>query len=743
MNPELPRQALRSVLLAVLALATVVATCGAQSPDAPSADSLATHRSDSLAVEGSDSIAVPSSDSIPVPNSTSIAIPSSDSVAAPSTDSVAVSTSDTLAVPSGAVLAAPSRDSLATPSSAPLAVPSSEPLAVPSNDSFVTQSNDPLAVEIARWTRFLETDTASDEQSVQVRAAAAPALDQARASLEHGRRLHALLRLAAAKRLLGALEYTREHADAAISTDTFEIEWRRAGPEILSGWPESAKRSLAAMRPAAIRAMAEAAIPGVEASYDASLEYGRATMTSAGLYYLGEAPAQQHFVAVCRSLTEPTASPEPPFRSLAPELAALQKDLLALYRPPLSIDRHPEFIAANSALKEARELNDAGLLRGAMLRYLQAAVRLEGLRAEPPAFDPVTTPARLAALAELMQIVGYEDRGTGLSQAGVDHSIGQLFLELARSDMEDTSATGTHGVAAAVAQIVLPRYLAAIQPVKAAPAAPTAQVTVTLVRWPYSCNLSDPASLLAQSVVQEFGGRARFVSENYGESQLANRNGVTRYPAIFVNDVLVATPKDFGFYGKGEGEEGGRYAPLRNAASHERLRADLARMISLILEGKPSAARAEAKPSKAAEISEMPAFTLTDFTGQTLSRDSLAGRPVVVEFWATWCPPCRSTLRWLGDLQKRYGDRVAVIAIAVESDEWDVRRIADELGMPFQFALGQPHVVQAFGDLGAVPTLFLFDADGRTSEVYYGATPTLHTDVDSKLAKLLKTLAKS
>jgi hypothetical protein len=68
-------------------------------------------------------------------------------------------------------------------------------------------------------------------------------------------------------------------------------------------------------------------------------------------------------------------------------------------------------------------------------------------------------------------------------------------------------------------------------------------------------------------VVQEFDGQARFVEENYGESELAKRFGVRRYPAIFVNDVLVATPKDFGFYGSGEGENNGRYAPIREAAS--------------------------------------------------------------------------------------------------------------------------------------------------------------------------------
>jgi len=61
---------------------------------------------------------------------------------------------------------------------------------------------------------------------------------------------------------------------------------------------------------------------------------------------------------------------------------------------------------------------------------------------------------------------------------------------------------------------------------------------------------------------------------------------VTRYPAIFVDDVLVAKPKDFGFYGKGEGSGDGRYTPLRSATSHEPFRADLSRTIALVLAGK-------------------------------------------------------------------------------------------------------------------------------------------------------------
>ena len=239
-------------------------------------------------------------------------------------------------------------------------------------------------------------------------------------------------------------------------------------------------------------------------------------------------------------------------------------------------------------------------------------------------------------------------------------------------------------------------------------------------------------------MVQEFGGKVRFVSENYGDSKLAKRFGVTRYPAIFVDDVLAATPDDFGFYGKGAAEVGGRYAPLKSAAAQERFRADLSRMIRLVLEGDKDAARAAAASAPAAAIAEWPAVTITDLDGRSVDRSTLAGRPVVVELWATWCPPCRGTLAWLGDLKKRHGDRLAVVAISVQSEEPDVRKLVSELKLPFVFAIGRPEVVRAFGDVSAVPTLLLFDGEGHAVATYYGAPPTLHAEAETALASLLK-----
>jgi thiol-disulfide isomerase/thioredoxin len=228
------------------------------------------------------------------------------------------------------------------------------------------------------------------------------------------------------------------------------------------------------------------------------------------------------------------------------------------------------------------------------------------------------------------------------------------------------------------------------------------------------------------------------VEENSGESRLAERFGVTRYPAIFVNDVLVATPNDFGFYGN-SGGQGGRYSPwVRNAASQERFRADLTRMVDLLLTNRKAEAQARAASAEPTQIPELPAVTFTDLDGKRLSRQDLAGRVVLVEIWATWCVPCRPTLAWLGKLKKQHGDRLAVITVAIESTEDDVRKAAGELNLPFVWTMGTPETVRALGDVAAVPTLLLFDRDGRTAATFFGAPPSLHAEAEAKIASLIE-----
>ena len=244
--------------------------------------------------------------------------------------------------------------------------------------------------------------------------------------------------------------------------------------------------------------------------------------------------------------------------------------------------------------------------------------------------------------------------------------------------------------------------------------------------------------MLVQEVASQYPGRVTFVTENFGASKLAEKFGVKGYPAVFVDDVLVAAPREFGYFGEIEGT--GRYAPWRSAVSQEKFKSDLTRMIDLILAGKKDIVTREHATTSATsqEIKALPQIKLTDLSGKPLKPEELSGRVVLVEFWATWCPPCRSTLEWLGELKRKHGDNIAILALAVESPEDQIRSTANSLSPGLHWAITDAPTAQSFGDITAVPTLFLFDRSGKTSRILYGAPPDLHGEVAKTLDSLLK-----
>jgi thiol-disulfide isomerase/thioredoxin len=244
--------------------------------------------------------------------------------------------------------------------------------------------------------------------------------------------------------------------------------------------------------------------------------------------------------------------------------------------------------------------------------------------------------------------------------------------------------------------------------------------------------------LLVQEVAAKYPRRATFVSENFGESKLADQFGVKGFPAVFVDGVLVAAPRDFGYFGEVEGT--GRYAPWQKAESQAKFQADLTHMIDLILAGKKDEVSREhaGASSEFTEIAALPKFTLADLSGRSITAEQLSGRVVMVEFWATWCPPCRSTLQWLGELKQKYGDNLAILALAVESPENEIRSIAASLSPDLRVAITDAPAARAFGDITSVPTMFLFDRSGRTAHVLYGAPPDLHEQVPKILDALIE-----
>jgi thiol-disulfide isomerase/thioredoxin len=238
--------------------------------------------------------------------------------------------------------------------------------------------------------------------------------------------------------------------------------------------------------------------------------------------------------------------------------------------------------------------------------------------------------------------------------------------------------------------------------------------------------------LLIKDVVGRYGGEVRFVSEDWGSSELATRFGIKRYPVVFVGDVLVAQPKDFGAFG----EKGGKYAPWRDPANQEKFKKDLALTIDMLRRGE--SVKGDSVESGEGEATSFPAIKLTDLDGKPLAPEQLAGQVVIVEIWATWCPPCRKTLQWLGAVERKYGDKVTVVGLAVESPEEDVRAFAKASKLPVRIAIGSPEVAGQFGSFTSVPVMFVFDRGGRTAAVFHGAPKDLHERVERTLAPLME-----
>jgi len=338
-------------------------------------------------------------------------------------------------------------------------------------------SKDLLAAEIERWTAFVRGNTATDEAWTQVKQATEPVLVRAGDALRDGRRLLALQRLGAARVNLSAAQYVAGRSETERKdAGAMEKEWARMGGVLKADLGTISPRAFDGVSPAAVRALAEAAIPQVRVFYDASVEYGRSTTAEYGLHYLGVARAQREFADLCRKLSAPTPRGAPAVRGLSTELDALEAEILAAYRPPAAIDQHGDFIGASAALKEARELDAAGLRFGALARYLTAAQRFAAMRPASAGLDRAALERRLAE---------FQGRITGGS---VDHSIAGLLLETAQADLAAAKpdAPSPPPIAAAIATDVLPRYFAALEPGKPVPARPAPRVTVTLVRWPYT-----------------------------------------------------------------------------------------------------------------------------------------------------------------------------------------------------------------------------------------------------------------
>ena len=116
-----------------------------------------------------------------------------------------------------------------------------------------------------------------------------------------------------------------------------------------------------------------------------------------------------------------------------------------------------------------------------------------------------------------------------------------------------------------------------------------------------------------------------------------------------------------------------------------------------------------------------PDFTLTDLDGKPVQLSALKGKVVLLDFWATWCPPCRAEIPHFIELYNSYKSQgLEVVGLSVREKPEVVRAFVKEKDIPYPVAITTGQQEKAYGGIQGIPTTFLIDKKGRIAGKYLG-----------------------
>jgi hypothetical protein len=333
--------------------------------------------------------------------------------------------------------------------------------------------------EIARLQQSIKDHPISDKDAAQVASIAEGALNSSSTALNAGQIYLALEKLGQAEDFLRGARSMADKAEVERGgLPAFQSQWGKVSLR-LTVLDKDAHARQWTNAPLAIRALAEAAQGKAIPLLEGGQGFATATGPKDGLLYVGEAEGEADFATFCATLkiSEKATAQHP--RSLLPELQALQTKTNAAFQPPQSIDLHSRFIALNSQIKLAQELDASRFYAGALYAYMEA-VRHYGMLREPPLDS--------AKQATLIQDLAAERKKLAASSS--DESLAQLFLERAESytvhpDGSAPSADEWRGARVILDQVI-PAYYTALKPAAPLERASGKTVDITLVRWPYT-----------------------------------------------------------------------------------------------------------------------------------------------------------------------------------------------------------------------------------------------------------------
>jgi len=117
-----------------------------------------------------------------------------------------------------------------------------------------------------------------------------------------------------------------------------------------------------------------------------------------------------------------------------------------------------------------------------------------------------------------------------------------------------------------------------------------------------------------------------------------------------------------------------------------------------------------------------PDFTLTSLDGKNVSLSDYRGQAVLLNFWATWCGPCKIEMPWFIELQKEYGPQgLQIVGVAMDdASKEDIQKFVQEMGVNYTILLGKEAVGQQYGGVDVLPTTFFIDRDGKIVSREFG-----------------------
>ena len=133
-----------------------------------------------------------------------------------------------------------------------------------------------------------------------------------------------------------------------------------------------------------------------------------------------------------------------------------------------------------------------------------------------------------------------------------------------------------------------------------------------------------------------------------------------------------------------------------------------------------------------------PAFSLRDASGATIALQALRGQVVYVDFWASWCGPCRRSFPWMNELQRRYGGRgLTIVAINVDKNPADAARFLERNPAQFAIAYDQAGATPLAYAVEGMPSSYLVDAQGKVVDVEQGFHDDRKALVERRIQSLL------